>query len=272
MTENPYSKSLTDLKKRLEAQQYPLFFAGTAELSAILREEDAVLSASETDGTSESGLTYHLSAYRSLLQDALSAMQDSFSKRRQELSEIQDTLHAACEDVLSHPLFRPSAGVLFTVPEKDRTEIALSALSLAQRIEACMRTDQISRPPVPSTFPARTQAMRALCCLYRDDITAKCMELLNTVASETQKLIEAEKINLRLYHLSCEVLMMLTEFRSEALLCLSFRENGDPTLSGLPEIQRLSLCIKTHRTRLSHILKSKLEEMENSYEALHTRA
>ena len=272
MAENPYSKSLTDLKKRLEAQQYPLFFAGTAELSAILREEDAVLSASEADGTSESGLTYHLSTYRSLLQDALSAMQDSFSKRRQELSEIQDTLHAACEDVLSHPLFRPSAGVLFTVPEQERREIALSVLMLAQKIETCMRMYRSLRPPVPSQLPARTQAVRALCCLYRDDLTENGIEVLNEITTLTQKLIEAEKINLRLYHLSCEVLMMLTEFRSEALLCLSFRENGDPTLSGLPEIQRLSLCIKTHRTRLSHILKSKLEEMENSYEALHTRA
>ena len=135
-----------------------------------------------------------------------------------------------------------------------------------------MRTDQISRPPVPSTFPARTQAMRALFCLYRDDITAKCMELLNTVASETQKIIEADKILRRLYHLRCDVLMMLTEFRSETLACLSFRESGAPIVASLAEIQRLSHSIKTHRTRLNHILKSKLEEMENSYEALHTRA
>lgn len=272
MAEFPSKELLTDLRKRLESQRYPFFFSDDAALSAVYHEEQVLLSEKTADASLSDALFRHIYAYASELSDGFRAMRQSYERRRGEISEMQESVHAACEAVLSHPLFQPSAGILFTVPEKDRIQIALSALSLSQRLEACMRADQIPHPPVPSTVPARTQALRALCCLYRDDLTEKCVELLNTVASETQRIIESEKILRRLYHLRCDILMMLTEFRSETLACLSFRESGAPIVASLAEIQRLSTCIKAHRTRLNHILKSKLEEMENSYEALHPRA
>jgi len=271
MSEKALKSELLQLKKRLDARCFPIWFFSLEELLPLYHAEKMLLSNQANGDSFQEVLQKYILEQESSRETCLKSQAERLKNRLTTIRNAEKFISSACEDLLSHPMFSASTQILFQISPRDQTWLAEKTLRLAKQIERLASASFLLPASAPPSFPMTVQSLRALCCLYREDISGASEQAVEQVAAYTHTLSESFTLETRIYQFQCELLVFSKGFVKDFLTLLTFEEEGTPVVSSLSAAKSLYQSVKTYRIRLNHMIKSNLEEMENHYEALHTR-